>query len=334
MTEAAHHVTVWPTVHSIPVSAVTDDGPPGHLRPPKPQDVAGGTGTGRDTTGGAPGGPAPGGTTTGPATGVGTARAKPAATDAGAGARANPAAEFGFSGDPGQHGVPSDDMLHAQRTWDASLATNRLDALGVTAERRRVETAPITTTVGLLVDGRPTRVREVLQSFLDHTDAHILALDLGDVDGAGAVVREFAGRDPERVTAWHVAEKPAWRGGTATWGACRAKLLRLDTSEVHVVTDGSVVLDGDAITPLVAAVHDGAVAAGWAGPERAGEEWSPAGPGKVAALGGELMAVRRAAALGTPVEEARDAVELSRALRGELVVPQARLPVRRVPSAD
>ncbi len=325
MTEAAHPVTVWPTVRSIPVSAVTDDGPPGHLRPPTPQDVAGGTGTGRDTTGGAPGGPAPGGT----ATGVGTARARPAPDETGSGARANPAAEFGFSGDPGQHGVPADDMLHAQRTWDASLATNRLDDLGVTAERRRVETAPVSTGVGLVVDGDPGRVREVLRSFLDHTDARLLVLDLGDVDGAGAVVREFAGREPERVTAWHVAELPAWRGGTATWGMCRGKLLQLDTSEVHVVTDGTVVLEGDALTPLVAAVHGGAVAAGRTGLDRDGEEGRPAGPGKVAALGGELMAVRRAAALGAGVEEARDATELSRALRGALVVPEDRLPARR-----
>ena len=45
------HVTIWPTVASIPVSAVTDDRPPGHLRPPRLDEVAGTTGTGRDTTG-------------------------------------------------------------------------------------------------------------------------------------------------------------------------------------------------------------------------------------------------------------------------------------------
>lgn len=338
MSEAAHPVTVWPTVRSIPVSAVTDDRPPGRLRPPRPQQVAGGTGTGRDTTGGAPGA-APGGI----ATGVGTARARPAApgrqggTSPGAGggsgsegARINPAAEFGFSGDPGQHGVPDDDILHAQRVWDSSLAASRLDDLGVTAERQRVETAPISTGVAVVVDGHPDDAREALRSFVEHTDARILVLELGDVDGAGVVVRELAARRPDRVTAWHVSETPAWRGGTATWGECRAKLLRLDTSEVHVVTDGSVALEGDAITPLVAAVAGGAVAAGWTGLVRDGEQWRPAGPGTVEALGGELLAVRRSAALGDSPEEAADGFELSRALRGELVVPADRLPVRRL----
>ncbi|WP_162795200.1 hypothetical protein, partial [Nonomuraea lactucae] len=230
----------------------------------------------RDTTGGAAGGSpggAPGGVPGVAATGVGTARAKPA------GARANPAAEFGFSGDPGQHGVPQDDMLHAQRVWDASLAASRLDNLGVTAERRRVETSEISTSVGVVIDGHPEDVREVLRSVIEHSGARILALDLGDVDGAGGVLRELAGRHPDRVTAWHVAETPAWRGGTATWGACLAKLLRLDTSEVHVVMDGSIALDGDALSPLVAAVDGGAVAAGWTGLERHGGEWRAAGPG-------------------------------------------------------
>lgn len=49
------HVTIWPTVESIPVSAVTDDRPPGHLRPPRLDEVAGTVGTGRDTAGGAAG---------------------------------------------------------------------------------------------------------------------------------------------------------------------------------------------------------------------------------------------------------------------------------------
>ncbi|MEV0144863.1 MULTISPECIES: hypothetical protein [unclassified Nonomuraea] len=318
------------------MSAVTDGTPSRRLRPPRPQDIAGGTGTGRDTAGGAgPGGagqsPAdgPAGTAETVATGVGTGRARPA----GAGARGNPAAEFGFSGDPAQHGDPGDDLLHAQRVWDGSLAVNRLDDLGVNAERQRVRTEDITTTVGVVVDGNPEDTRRTLRSVVDHTAAHVLALDLGDVDGAGAVLDELAGRHPERFTVWHVEEKPAWRGGTATWGECRAKLLRLDTAEVHVVVDSSVVLDGDAITPLVAAIDDGAVAAGWTGLEQDGGAWRESGPGEVArevsALGGDLLAVRRSAALGDAPEDARDGSELSRALRGVQVVPGDRLPVRR-----
>ncbi|WP_327108585.1 hypothetical protein [Nonomuraea glycinis] len=337
---------------------MTDDRPPGHLRPPRLDEVAGTTGTGRDTTGspasgaagstgggsagdtangaagdtanGAAGGSASGaaGGAVGPATGVGTGGVK------GGGARGNPAAEFGFSGDPGQHGVPGDDMLHAQRAWDGALATNRMDALGVNVERQRVATKDVTATVGLVVDGRPQDVRACVESLVARTGATILALDLGNVDGAGDVLAELAERHPERIRLWRVAETPDWKGGGATWGAARVKLLHLDTAEVHVLMDTSLVLEGDALTPLIAAVKEGAVAAGRQGlePAESGEGWRQAGPGRVRALRGDLMAVRRSAALAAFPEQARDArdadLDFSLALRGELVVPEERLPVR------
>ncbi|WP_347701343.1 hypothetical protein [Nonomuraea sp. B12E4] len=252
----------------------------------------------------------------------------------------NPAAELGFSGDPGQHGDPGDGMLHAQVTWDGTLATNRLDELGVTSERRRLEVKDVTTSVSLLVDGWPADVEKCVQSLMDHTTARVLALDLGNVDGAGDVLRGLAERYPERIVVWHVAEQPHWRGGTATWGECRAKLLRLDEAEVHVLMETSLVLRGDALTPLVAAVVEGAVAAGWRGVELldGGTRWQEAVPGKVSALTGDLMAVRRSAALGALPEEAnygRNAdLELSLGLSGELVVPAERLPAQRLSPHD
>ncbi|MEO3889557.1 hypothetical protein [Nonomuraea sp. B5E05] len=321
MSEAAREV--WPTVRSIPVSAVTDAKPPGHLRPPRIEDVAGTSGSGRDTAGG------PGAA----ATGVGTAGTKPRGTHA----RQNPAAELGFSGDPGQHGDDErDGMLHAQRTWDASLATSRLDDLGVNTERQRVETADVTTSVGLLVDGWPEDVQRCVQSLIDHTRARVLALDLGNVDGAGNMLDDLARRRPDRIATWHVAERPHWRGGTATWGESRAKLLRLDTSEVHVLMETTTVLRGDALTPLIAAIAEGAVAAGWWGAEPLGDgrNWREAGPGRVRALTGDLMAVRRSPALGALPEDARHGrnadLELSLALHGTLLVPRDRPPVERL----
>ncbi|MGN9841410.1 hypothetical protein ACTMTI_25115 [Nonomuraea sp. H19] len=312
---------------------MTDAKPPGHLRPARLEQVAGTSGTGRDTTGGAATGAGTGGAARparedGMATGVGTAGAKPQ----GAHARANPAAELGFSGDPHQRGDPGDSMLHAQRVWDASLATNRLDDAGVNVERQRVETRDVTAAVGLLVDGWPGDVRDCVQSVMDHTDATVLALDLGNIDGAGDVLADLAERYPERITVWHVAEAPHWREGTATWGESRTKLLRLDESDVHVLMDTSIALRGDALTPLVAAIAEGAVAAGWRGMEPS--DGRPAGPGRVRALTGELMAVRRSAALGALPEDAnygRNAdLELSLGLRGELVVPDGSLPVERL----
>ncbi|MEW9553973.1 hypothetical protein [Nonomuraea sp. NPDC050783] len=313
---------------------MTDAKPPGRLAPanpapspssaPSPTQVEGGTGTGRDTAGGA-------------ATGGGTAGGGKAG-GGGAHARLNPAAEMGFSGDPGQHGDDGEELLHAQRLWDGSLATNRLDDAGVNAERQRMETKDVTVAVGLLVDGWPADVRACVQSLLEHTRAKVLALDLGNVDGAGDVLAELAARHPERISVWHVAEQPHWRGGTATWGESRAKLLRLDESDVHVLVETSAELRGDALTPLVAAVAEGAAAAGWHGVDLYDDGPHEAGPGKVQALTGELVAVRRAAALGALPEDARYArnadLALSIALRGELVVPEGPPPFVRLGAHD
>ncbi|GAA2394606.1 hypothetical protein GCM10010404_59980 [Nonomuraea africana] len=236
--------------------------------------------------------------------------------------------------DLAQAAEPSDDMVHAQRTWDASLATNRLDTAGVDLERQRFETSDVTVSVGLLVDGWADDLRRCVESVLQHTGAAILALDLGNVHGAGEALHELAERHPERISAWHVAEQPHWQGGTAGWGAARAKLMRLDSADVHVLMETSTVLEGDALTPLVKAIKDGAVAAGWKGvnPGRDDTEWNEAPPGRVRALLGYLMAVRRGAALKAFPEKARyyrnADLELSLALEGPLVVPEERLPVR------
>ncbi|MFI9846420.1 hypothetical protein ACIHFD_56025 [Nonomuraea sp. NPDC051941] len=328
---------------------MTDAKPPAHLRPARVEKVAGSSGTGRDTAGGTETGTVgararateagtPGakakvteagaagseakaaGTadTKAKATETGNAGAKAKASGAGAGngahARLDPAAELGFSGAPGQRGDTDDTMLHAQRVWDSSLATNRLDELGVKLERQRTETKDVTVTVSLLVDGWPEDVRKSVGSIVEHTNARVLAFDLGDVDGAGEVLDELADRYPDRIAVWHVAEEPHWRGGTATWGECRAKLLRLDEADVHVLMDTNVELCGDALTPLVAAVAGGAVAAGWRGVDFPDGEPEPvrvvepgpgtAGPRRVRALTGELMAVRRAPALGALPEDA------------------------------
>ncbi|MFI9556052.1 hypothetical protein [Nonomuraea endophytica] len=300
--------TIWPTVRSIPITGATDARPPRHLNP---RAVGPTSGTGRDTTGGG---------------GEGSAAA-------GAGAQEDPAAELGFSGDPRSSGTPEDDMLHAQRIWDASLAANRLDDAGVNQVRQRAEIADITVSVGLIADGRPDDVRTCVAALLEHTDAAVLALDLGNRDGAGDVLHEFSARRPERVTVWHVAELPHWFWGSAGWGACRTALLRLDTSDVHVLMETSTILTGDALTPLTAAIQRGAVAAGWKGadPDADGHTWHEAGPGRVRALMGYLMAVRRAEALAAMPQEARyyrnADLELSLGLDGELVVPQETLPV-------
>lgn len=193
-------------------------------------------------------------------------------------------------------------------------------------------------TVGLLVEGWPDDVRTCLDALLAHApaDVVIVGLDLGNVDGAGVVLHEYTVAHPDRVSEFHVDQTVAQAG----WANARTALLRLDPARVHVVMDVSSVLDGDAISPLVAAIVDDVVAAGWKGADvNLDDAWRSvheAGPGEVDVLLGYLFAVDTAAALSAPPHPKamfyRNAdLEWSLALReagGRLVVPSSELPVR------
>ncbi|MHB1803007.1 MAG: hypothetical protein ACYCU5_15375, partial [Actinomycetes bacterium] len=149
-----------------------------------------------------------------------------------------------------------------------------------------------------------------------------------------------------RVEEWHVAGTVAQGAG---WGQARNALLALDPSRVHVVMETSTVLDGDAITPLLAAMDDPTsaaasgrtvVGAGWRGVDvDLSDRWRrfvDAGPGEVDALLGYLAAfdaaaVRAVAGFASAARFYRNAdIEMSLALRaagGTLVVPAEELPV-------
>jgi hypothetical protein len=156
-------------------------------------------------------------------------------------------------------------------------------------------------TVSLVIDGWPDDVRTCVGAVLEHAPADVVvqALDLGNVDGAGDALHEFAG---ERVEAWHLDAAAAWRGGSVGWSQARLALLRADVATVHVWCDLSTVFTGDAVTPLLAAMgDDDVVAAGWRGADVAvDDEWRSvrdAGPGDVDVLLGYLFAMRRNTAL-------------------------------------
>jgi glycosyltransferase involved in cell wall biosynthesis len=151
-------------------------------------------------------------------------------------------------------------------------------------------------TVALLVEGWPDDVRTCVEALLEHTpeDVVVVLLENGSTD-AGAVVHELAGSP--RVEELHLER-------AAGWGEARQALVTYDVAAVHVVMDVSTVLEGDALTPLLAAFEDpGVAAAGWRGVNVADgwTEFHAAGPGEVEALLGYLLAVRRAIALAVPV---------------------------------
>ena len=189
-------------------------------------------------------------------------------------------------------------------------------------------------TVALLVEGWPEDLAECVSALLTHAPPGVVIsiLDIGNEAGAGDAAHELAEQNPGRITAWHVA---AGQG----WGQDRNALLRADPGPVHVIMETSTILTGDAISPLLAAVAaDGVVAAGWRGadPDPDLRGFHDAGPGRVTALLGYLLAVRTDAAVaagGLPAGARfyRNA-DLEFSLRlgqvGSLVVPAGPLPVR------
>ncbi|MCU1587056.1 MAG: hypothetical protein JWN31_549 [Frankiales bacterium] len=149
-------------------------------------------------------------------------------------------------------------------------------------------------TVALLVEGWPEDVRTCVAALLEHTpdDVAIVLLENGETE-AGAAVHELA--QHPRVSELHVER-------AAGWAEARNALIRWDTAEGHVLMDVSTVLEGDAISPLLAALAD-ADAAGWRG-VAVDDGWlsfsdSPAGEAE--ALLSYLIAVRRDVAVQVPL---------------------------------
>ena len=191
--------------------------------------------------------------------------------------------------------------------------------------------------VGLVVDGWPADVATCVRAWLEHTDAVVVALDLGDVDGAGHELARLGREAGDRLEHHHV-ERPCG------WGEAREALLALDASEVHVVADVSSVVQGDVLSPLLAELEDPSVSvAAWRGVDAAADwrSFEPAGPGEVDAALGYLFALRRADGLAVGPPRAaryyRNAdMEWSFLLReglraqgrGRVVVPSGELPVR------
>lgn len=187
-------------------------------------------------------------------------------------------------------------------------------------------------TVGVLVEGWADDVRTCVEALVAHAPDDVVVVLLDNGSDAGAAVHELAQAHPGRVQELHVER-------AAGWAEARQALLRADTATVHVLLDPSTVLEGDALTPVLACFDDPTVVgAGWRGVavQDGWTTFADAGPGEVEALLGYLFAVRRTAALAVPLSPKarfyRNAdMEWSFLLReagGRLVVPAGELPVR------
>jgi hypothetical protein len=190
----------------------------------------------------------------------------------------------------------------------------------------------------VLVDGWPDDAVACVRSIMENSNdsVEVVALDLGDVDGAGIAMHGLAQELPGRVRDLHLAQtldQVGWaKAVTATIEAC--------ASPIVAVIDPSTVLDGDAFTVLLEQFDDPTVVAtGWRGVDVDLEDnWRSfvdGGPGEVDAILGYLVLVRRDAALAAPPHPKakfyRNAdMEWSLALReagGRLVIPAGQLPV-------
>jgi hypothetical protein len=152
-------------------------------------------------------------------------------------------------------------------------------------------------TVALLVDGWADDVRTCVEALVAHSPDDVVVLMLDNGSDAGGAVHELAQAHPGRVEELHVER-------AAGWSEARQALVRADVAAVHVLMDVSTVLEGDALTPLLAALDDPTVAgAGWRG-VAVQDGWTAFGDapaGEVEALLGYLLAVRRSAALQVPL---------------------------------
>lgn len=198
--------------------------------------------------------------------------------------------------------------------------------------------ADATCAVIVLVDGWPADVGTCIEAFVRHAPdgAVIVAVDCGNVEGAGLVIHDLAQLFPHRVIEVHLAQTLAQLG----WAATVSAAIGWCASDLVAVMDLSTVLDGDALTPILGVFDDATVVgSGWRGVDvDLADGWRSfvdAPAGEVDAVLGYLFVVRRQAALDSPPHPKarfyRNAdMEWSLALReagGRLVIPAGELPV-------
>jgi len=195
-----------------------------------------------------------------------------------------------------------------------------------------------TTVLLVIVDGWPEDVHTSLSALLEHTPSHVgvIAMDCGNVDGAGVVVHELA-KVHENLNEFHFTQTLPELG----WANVVNAAVAVSASDFFAVMDLSTIWEGDALTPLLGVFADPQVAmTGWRAVNvDVSQEWrefTAATAGNVDAILGYFLVVRTSVAreIGPDPKAKfyRNAdMEWSLAIRAaghEVVIPEGELPLR------
>lgn len=162
----------------------------------------------------------------------------------------------------------------------------------------------VSATLIVIVDGWAADVRTCVNAIVEHTapTVQVLAIDCGNVDGAGDMVQDLS-QENNRVVVFHIAQTLQQAG----WANCvNAAIARAPGAFIGVL-DISTVFQGDALSPLIdvltqksdTSTSDESTsqkpigATGWKGVNvNTADNWrsfDPAAPGSVDAILGYLM---------------------------------------------
>lgn len=195
-----------------------------------------------------------------------------------------------------------------------------------------------TTVVLVIVDGWPDDVLISLSALLKHapSEVRVMAVDCGNVDGAGLVVHELA-KVHVNLDEFHFAQTLPELGWANVVNAAAA----VSSSEFFAVMDLSTIWEGDALTPLMGVFADPQIAlTGWRAVNvDVNQEWrefTAATTGSVDAILGYFLIVRTSVAreIGPDPKAKfyRNAdMEWSLAIRAagyEVAIPEGELPMR------
>lgn len=151
-----------------------------------------------------------------------------------------------------------------------------------------------TTVVLVIIDGWPQDIQISLTALLDHvpSDVRVLAIDCGNIDGAGVVVHDLA-KAHQNLDEFHFSQPLTELG----WGNVVNAAASVASSEYFAVMDLSTIWEGDALSPMLEVFVDPQVAlTGWRAVNvDVSQEWRefvPATAGSVDAILGYFLLAR------------------------------------------